>query len=150
MLALMLTSILVYSAWSTALFFYYLGPWGMRGLDLYICWPTFTIPVLVAHQLIELIVLKCCKRYHKKTGRGFHATWTLHGAAALITTSLSVAGVADQYAEDPGFLVYIFLLCNAITLCLNGRIFYLYKDFTLADSTDEEAPLQAEDNRSNE
>ena len=55
MQALLVASILVYAAWSTSLFFYFLGPWGMYGLDLYICWPTFTIPALVAHQLIELI-----------------------------------------------------------------------------------------------
>ena len=150
MQALLIASILVYAAWSTSLFFYFLGPWGMYGLDLYICWPTFTIPALVAHQLIELILLKGCGRYHIKTGRGFHATWTLHGAAALITTSMSAAGIVDPYADDPGFLLNIFLICNAITLILNGRIFYLYKDFTLPDSSDEEAPLQTENNLSDE
>ena len=141
LLALMLTSILVYSAWSIALFCYYLGPLDMRGLGL--CWPTFTIPLIVAHQLIEIVLLKCCKRYHNKIGRGFHATWTLHGVAVLITTCLSVAGVFETYAEDPGVLIGISLLCNGITLYVNFRIFRLYKDFTLADSTDDEALLQA-------
>ena len=63
---------------------------------------------------------------------------------------MSAAGIVDPYAEDPGFLLYIFLICNAITLILNGRIFYLYKDFTLPDSSDEEAPLQTENNLSDE
>ena len=157
MLALLIISILFYSAWFTTLIFIF-GPWwgGGRittpddyGPDIYICWPVYTIPTLLIHQLIELILLRCCKRYHVTTGRIFHAIWILHGVASLITTSIAAVGIPyfRRSGTEPGLLLCSFvLLFNAITLLVHGRTFYVYKDFTLSASSDEEAALKSEEN----
>ena len=138
MFKLLLASIAVYVAWSTALFFYFLGPWGRSGLDLYICWPTFTIPIIVFYFLVELIALKACRYYQQKCSRVFHLIWLTHDIAALVTSMMSTFGIVEPYSKDPGGLLYIFITCNVIALLHGCRIVWALYYMGLSMSTGDE------------
>ena len=142
---LMIASILVHFGWSTTLFIFFFDAWCSCD-DVFIYWPMFSLPFIVAHQIIEVSLLRCRFTYHEIAGRAFHATWVLHNTAALITTSMSLAGVTGDFdfSDDLGFLVYICLTFNILTLFLNTPIFYHYQFLTLPKTSDEEAPCQPE------
>lgn len=102
MLKFLLGNLAVYVNWFIALLNYWLDP-PSNGVDLLLCWPIFTVPLIVIHFLVEIIALKVYRFYHRSLI--FQRIWLLICLHELVAIETVGHSLSLSYA-DRGALIY--------------------------------------------